>query len=186
MFSSPMSSFKLVANLMPLTTNKILLLCWLASRVKLTLSGTFYKLVQTWRWGAMTAWPVFILRHKMVTSNVFTSFLVKIIFQGGSSISKTKEDGHLLSGHAKISTKKWLGTIWHFCFHDIFFILFSLIFVTHFSYLLENGADPLISDAEGNISLHWAALSGSYKTCELLMNYGCDVNATNSILETPL
>ena len=61
-----------------------------------------------------------------------------------------------------------------------------LILLLNFSYLLENGADPLISDAEGNIALHWAALSGSYKTCELLMNYGCDVNATNIILETPM
>jgi ankyrin repeat protein len=56
----------------------------------------------------------------------------------------------------------------------------------YFSYLLEHGADPLISDAEGNIALHWAALSGSKKTCELLLNHGCDVNATNSIGETPM
>ena len=54
------------------------------------------------------------------------------------------------------------------------------------TYLLEHGADPLITDAEGNIALHWAALSGSYKTCEQLLNYGCDVNATNSIGETPM
>jgi ankyrin repeat protein len=55
-----------------------------------------------------------------------------------------------------------------------------------FSYLLEHGADPLISDAEGNIALHWAALSGSKNTCELLLNHGCDVNATNSIGEAPM
>ncbi len=54
------------------------------------------------------------------------------------------------------------------------------------SYLLECGADPLITDAEGNIALHWAALSGSHRTCEKLLNHGCDVNATNSIGETPM
>lgn len=64
------------------------------------------------------------------------------------------------------------------CFHFSFFTLSS--------YLLEHGADPLITDAEGNIALHWAALSGSYKTCEKLLNYGCDVNANNSIGETPM
>lgn len=52
--------------------------------------------------------------------------------------------------------------------------------------MLDCGADPLISDAEGNIALHWAALSGSYRTCELLLNHGCDVNATNAIGESPM
>ncbi len=55
-----------------------------------------------------------------------------------------------------------------------------------FSYLLARGADPLITDAEGNVALHWAALSGSWRTCETLLNYGCDVNATNLIGETPM
>jgi len=34
--------------------------------------------------------------------------------------------------------------------------------------------------------LHWAALSGSHYTCQLLLDYGCNINATNSIGETPL
>lgn len=54
------------------------------------------------------------------------------------------------------------------------------------NYLLEHGANPLITDAEGNIALHWAALSGSRSTCEVLLNAGCDINATNSIGETPM
>ena len=53
-------------------------------------------------------------------------------------------------------------------------------------YLLERGADPLITDAEGNITLHWAALSGSMTTCERLLNAGCDVNSINNIGETPM
>lgn len=52
--------------------------------------------------------------------------------------------------------------------------------------MLTRGANPLITDAEGNIALHWAALAGSRHTCELLINAGCDVNATNSIGETPI
>ncbi len=53
-------------------------------------------------------------------------------------------------------------------------------------YLLERGANPLITDVEGNITLHWAALSGSRTTCEMLLNAGCEVNATNTIGETPI
>ena len=53
-------------------------------------------------------------------------------------------------------------------------------------YLLERGADPLITDAEGNITLHWAALSGSMTTCERLLNAGVDVNSINNIGETPM
>lgn len=53
-------------------------------------------------------------------------------------------------------------------------------------YLLENGSDPFITDADGNIALHWAAYSGSRVSCELLLNYGCDVNTTNTIGDTPL
>lgn len=53
-------------------------------------------------------------------------------------------------------------------------------------YLLERGADPLITDAEGNIALHWSALAGSRTTCELLLNSGCDINETNNIGETPM
>jgi ankyrin repeat protein len=51
---------------------------------------------------------------------------------------------------------------------------------------LENGADPLVADADGNIALHWAVLSGSMTSCELLLNHGCDVNSTNNIGDTPL
>ncbi len=53
-------------------------------------------------------------------------------------------------------------------------------------HLLRRGADPLITDAEGNIALHWAALSGSRTTCQMLLNAGCNVNATNNIGETPM
>ena len=53
-------------------------------------------------------------------------------------------------------------------------------------YLLERGSDPLITDAEGNIALHWAALSGSMITCELLLNSGCGINDVNNIGETPM
>ncbi len=53
-------------------------------------------------------------------------------------------------------------------------------------YLLERSANPLITDSEGNIALHWAALSGSMNTCERLLNAGCDVNEVNSIGETPM
>ena len=55
-----------------------------------------------------------------------------------------------------------------------------------FSYLLKRGADPLKIDAEGNIALHWASLSGSRTTCETLLNHGCDVNLTNNLGETPM
>lgn len=57
---------------------------------------------------------------------------------------------------------------------------------TAIKYLLERGSDPLITDAEGNIALHWAALSGSRVTCEMLLNAGCGVNDVNNIGETPM
>lgn len=53
-------------------------------------------------------------------------------------------------------------------------------------FLLTRGADPFITDVEGNIAIHWGALSGSRSTCELLLNYGCPVNATNDLGETPM
>ena len=53
-------------------------------------------------------------------------------------------------------------------------------------YLLEMGADPFVADADGNISLHWAVLSGSMNAVESLLNHGCDVNAANKIGDTPL
>ena len=53
-------------------------------------------------------------------------------------------------------------------------------------FLLTRGADPLITDAEGNIAIHWGALSGSRPTCELLLNYGCSVNTTNNLGESPM
>ena len=58
--------------------------------------------------------------------------------------------------------------------------------IIRFSYLLKRGADPLKLDTEGNIALHWGSLSGSRSTCETLLNYGCDVNSTNSLGETPM
>jgi ankyrin repeat protein len=59
---------------------------------------------------------------------------------------------------------------------------FSLLF----RYLLEMGADPFVADSDGNIALHWAVLSGSMNSVELLLNYGCDVNSANNIGDTPL
>ena len=57
---------------------------------------------------------------------------------------------------------------------------------TMLRYLLEMGADPFVADADGNISLHWAVLSGSMNAVESLLNHGCDVNAANKIGDTPL
>jgi ankyrin repeat protein len=48
------------------------------------------------------------------------------------------------------------------------------------------GADPFVADSDGNIALHWAVLSGSMNSVELLLNYGCDVNSANNIGDTPL
>jgi ankyrin repeat protein len=56
----------------------------------------------------------------------------------------------------------------------------------NFRYLLEQGADPFVTDTEGNIALHWAVLSGSMSSVEMLLNYGCQVNAANNIGDTPL
>ena len=48
-------------------------------------------------------------------------------------------------------------------------------------YLLEQGADPFVTDVEMNISLHWAAFSGSKGITDLLLSAGCNVNQTNAI-----
>ncbi|XP_054271745.1 histone-lysine N-methyltransferase EHMT2-like isoform X2 [Macrosteles quadrilineatus] len=53
-------------------------------------------------------------------------------------------------------------------------------------FLLEKRADPLVRDAEQNIALHWAALSGSIDIAEALLNYGSEVNSTNAHADTPL
>ncbi|KAK7873213.1 hypothetical protein R5R35_011296 [Gryllus longicercus] len=53
-------------------------------------------------------------------------------------------------------------------------------------YLLDKKADPLIRDAEQNIALHWSAFSGSVDITEMLLNYGCPVNCTNTHGDTPL
>ena len=53
-------------------------------------------------------------------------------------------------------------------------------------FLLIRGADPFITDAEGNIAIHWGALSGSRATCELLLNHNCNINSTNNLGETPM
>jgi ankyrin repeat protein len=47
--------------------------------------------------------------------------------------------------------------------------------------LLEQGADPFVTDVEMNISLHWAAFSGSKGITDLLLSAGCNVNQTNAI-----
>ncbi|QQP56116.1 Uncharacterized protein FKW44_000673 [Caligus rogercresseyi] len=56
----------------------------------------------------------------------------------------------------------------------------------HPLYLLLRGSNPLIVDAEGNIALHWASLSGSKTICEVLMDYGCDVDARNTNGDAPI
>ncbi len=50
-----------------------------------------------------------------------------------------------------------------------------------FRYLLEQGADPHVMDVEMNISLHWAAFSGSKTITDLLLSAGCNVNQANAI-----
>ena len=53
--------------------------------------------------------------------------------------------------------------------------------------LLNAGADPNISDADGCTSLHDAVDKGfSRETLQLIMNHGADVNATNKYNETAL
>ena len=68
---------------------------------------------------------------------------------------------------------------------NFFFIVFHSRLILS-RYLLEAGADPFVSDSDGNIALHWAVLSGSMNAVELLLNHGCDVNAANNIGDTPL
>ena len=70
--------------------------------------------------------------------------------------------------------------------HKYIMYYFTNINLSLSSYLLKRGADPLVLDTEGNIALHWGALSGSRSTCETLLNHGCDVNATNNLGETPM
>ena len=48
-------------------------------------------------------------------------------------------------------------------------------------YLIEQGADPFVRDVEMNISLHWAAFSGSRGITDLLLATGCNVNQANAI-----
>ncbi|RZF40094.1 hypothetical protein LSTR_LSTR002497 [Laodelphax striatellus] len=53
-------------------------------------------------------------------------------------------------------------------------------------FLLEKRADPLVRDAEQNIALHWAALAGSVEIAESLLNYGSEINSTNTHGDTAL
>ncbi|XP_039289164.1 histone-lysine N-methyltransferase EHMT2 isoform X1 [Nilaparvata lugens] len=53
-------------------------------------------------------------------------------------------------------------------------------------FLLEKRADPLVRDAEQNIALHWAALAGSVEITESLLNYGSEINSTNTHGDTAL
>ena len=52
--------------------------------------------------------------------------------------------------------------------------------------MLEQGADPHVMDVEMNISLHWAAFSGSKNITDMLVSAGCNVNQANAIGETPI
>ncbi|XP_058802686.1 histone-lysine N-methyltransferase EHMT2 [Phymastichus coffea] len=53
-------------------------------------------------------------------------------------------------------------------------------------FLLNSKCDPLIRDAEQNISLHWSAFSGSSEITEMLLNAGCDPSTVNVHGDTPL
>ena len=55
-----------------------------------------------------------------------------------------------------------------------------------FRYLLQCKADPGVRDAEQNVALHWAAFSGSVDIVALLLDQGCEVNASNLHGDTPL
>ncbi len=58
---------------------------------------------------------------------------------------------------------------------------YILLFMYLLRYLLEQGADPHVMDVEMNISLHWAAFSGSKTITDLLLSAGCNVNQANAI-----
>jgi euchromatic histone-lysine N-methyltransferase len=62
----------------------------------------------------------------------------------------------------------------------------KLMFMYLYRFLMSKRADPLIRDSEQNIALHWSTFSGSVDISELLLNYGCNVNATNAQGDTPL
>ncbi|XP_017783389.1 PREDICTED: histone-lysine N-methyltransferase EHMT2 isoform X2 [Nicrophorus vespilloides] len=53
-------------------------------------------------------------------------------------------------------------------------------------YLLSEKANPLLSDVEQNVALHWAAFSGSSKIVEMILNFGGEVNVINSHGDSPL
>lgn len=52
--------------------------------------------------------------------------------------------------------------------------------------LLEFGADTRVRDYEGDTALHHAAASGRLDAATALVRAGCDINATNDDLQTPL
>ena len=136
----------------------------------------------------------------MIASQEGKSNIVKYLLQAGAKLSWKGDDGmtslhlaaqngHLEVVHAILNQNNkqrkfinmqdeggWTPLVWA-CENRHEEII---------NYLLKRGADPLKIDTEGNIALHWGALSGSRSTCETLLNHGCDVNSTNSLGETPM
>ena len=92
----------------------------------------------------------------------------------------------------------WTPLVWgceHQRFHIVKFVLNFLLFqvswtksktLTFVRYLLQCKADPGVRDAEQNVALHWAAFSGSVDIVALLLDQGCQVNASNLHGDTPL
>ena len=52
--------------------------------------------------------------------------------------------------------------------------------------LFANGADPRITDYEGQTALHYAATSGDLEAAQILLDCGSEVNAENRWGSTPL
>lgn len=52
--------------------------------------------------------------------------------------------------------------------------------------LLNCGADPSICDAENNTALHWATLSESLETVQILLQSRCNLSAQNINGDTAL
>jgi len=125
--------------------------------------------------------------------------IVKYLIQAGASASLKGEGGmtalHLAAKYGNLEVCHyimtlgngskfinaqddggWTPLVWG-CEHQRFHIV---------KYLLQCKADPGVRDAEQNVALHWAAFSGSVDIVALLLDQGCQVNASNLHGDTPL